>query len=132
MNWHNIVLVSFLLSVTAAAHGDHEHGPSSFHPKKGGVVRSLETVHLEFLVKDGRVSVYLYDVKGKSVDVAQYPASAKVTLPKKKAQAAPLKAMGDHWELEFDAKGAHRYALDLTLLQGGHNDTVKYNVEPKK
>lgn len=128
----------FLISALAAhAHEGHDHGPSNLQAPKGGVLRSLETVHLELKAEGAKIEIYPYEKDAKTeklvaAQASKYPVSATVTLPKKKPQALELSPKGDHWEASFDAKGAHRYALELSITQGGHKDKVKYTVEPKK
>lgn len=124
--------VTLALGAPALAHEGHDHGPSSAQAPKGGVIRSLETVHLELLTKGKSISLYAYDTDLKPADVTKFPVSATVTLPKKKPELLKLTPKGDHWAAEFDAKGAHRYALEISISQGGHDDKVKYTVEPKK
>jgi hypothetical protein len=131
MIW-KIFVLSLVLATGARAHEGHDHGPSAVQAPKGGVIRSLETVHLELITKGKVVQIYAYDPGLKPTEVSQFPVSATVTLPKK--QPAPLKLVpsGDHWTAEFDAKGAHRYTLEVSIKQGGHDDKVKYTVEPRK
>jgi hypothetical protein len=123
--------VLLALSASSFAH-DGEHGPSSVQAPKGGVMRSLETVHLELLSKGSKIQIYAYETDLKPANVTKYPVSATVTLPKKKSVALVLEPKGDHWEAQFDAKGAHRYSIELDIKQGGHQDKIKFTVEPKK
>ncbi len=124
--------LSSLVSSNASAHEGHDHGPAQVQAPKGGIIRSLETVHLELLNRGKTISVYIYDLNLKPEDVKKFPVSATVTLPKKKPQSLALAEKGDHWEAEFDAKGAHRYNFELSIKQGGHNDKVNFTVEPKR
>lgn len=126
------LIAAMLVSVFAFAHEGHDHGPGQVQAPKGGVIRSLETVHLELLTKGKTVSIYVYDMDLKPEQVSKFPASATVALPKKKSEPLKLTEKGDHWEAEFDAKGAHRFTVELSIKQGGHDDKVKFTVEPKK
>jgi len=126
-----ILLTIFITaSQNVFAHEGHDHG--TVQAPKGGIIRSLETVHLELITKGNLVSIYAYDTKLKPEEVNKFPVSLTVTLPKKSPQTLEIKDKGDHWEAEFDAKGAHRYTLMLSIKQGGHDDKVKFTVEPKK
>lgn len=125
------IAFSVAFSLTCFAHEGHGHGPSTFQPQKGGVIRSLETVHLEMLQQGKTVKVYIFDKTGNPADTKKYPVSATATIPKKKAIELTLTPKKDHWEFAFDAKGAHRYLFELKIKQGGHNDKVKWNIEPK-
>ncbi len=127
-----IIFASLLTFSTSSFSHEGEHGPSAVQAPKGGVMRSLETVHLEMLTKGQSVQIYLYDANLKPADVSKYPITATVTLPKKKSEPLKLESKGDHWLANFDAKGAHRYSLELNIVQGGHNDKINFTVEPKK
>jgi hypothetical protein len=127
-----IIVLALFLAIIAQAHEGHDHGPGTVQAPKGGVIRSLETVNLELLTQGKSIKIYAYDTNLKPADVKKFPLAATVALPKKKPEALALVAKGDHWEAEYDAKGAHRYTLELSIKQGGHADKVKYNVEPKK
>ena len=126
-----IILALSLFAATVFAH-EGEHGPSTVQAPKGGVMRSLETVHLELVNERKKVKIYVYDIKVKPADVAQYAVSATVTLPKKKPETIKLVEAGDHWEADIDSKNSHRYTLILDIKQGGHEDKIKWVVEPKK
>ncbi len=127
-----LLIISFLTLTSAHAHEGHEHGPSQVQAPKGGILRSLETVHLELLSKGNTIRIYTYNTDLKPVEVKKFPVSATVALPKKESTPLPLADNGDHWVAEFDPKGAHRYTIELSITQGGHDDKVQFTVEPKK
>lgn len=127
-----VCMLALAFFTDAHAHEGHDHGPGSVQAPKGGIIRSLETMNLELLAKGKTISIYVYDKKLKPEDVSKFPVSATVTLPKKKPEPLSLIPSGDHWKGEFDAKGAHRYSLMLNIKQGGHDDKVKFTVEPKQ
>lgn len=129
---YKYILVLMLLSLNALAHEGHDHGPSAVQPPKGGVVRSLETVHLELVHQGKTLNIYAYEKDLKPASVAKFPATLTIALPKKKAESINLEDKGDHWETNFDAKGAHRFTVELAIKQGGHSDKVKWVVEPRK
>ena len=124
-------MYSLFFSFFLFAHEGHLHAPKSITPPKGGITRSLETVHLELLPKGDSVKLYIYDLKLKPVETVNYPVSATATRPRKDAEKIKLVAEKDHWHFKYDAKGSHRYLFVLTIKQGGHNDKVQWNIEPK-
>ncbi|UOF01903.1 hypothetical protein [Bdellovibrio reynosensis] len=127
-----IILSLLFVSATSVAHEGHDHGPGAIQAPKGGVVRSLETINLELLSGEKNVQIYVYGTDMTAAKVKDYPASLTVALPKKKAEHVKLTDAGDHWTAEIDPKNAHRYTLELSIKQGGHDDKVKWVVEPKK
>ena len=129
---NKIFCLLFLFSINAFAHEGHDHGPGSVEAPKGGVVRSLETVNLELVAVGKTIKIYTYEKDLKPAMVAKFPASLAMALPKKKMESLAIADKGDHWEASFDAKGAHRITFELAIKQGGHDDKVKWVVEPKK
>ncbi|XGC79442.1 hypothetical protein ACES2L_08890 [Bdellovibrio bacteriovorus] len=127
-----LITCLLFISAIANAHEGHDHGPGAIQAPKGGVVRSLETINLELLANDKNVQIYVYDKDLAPAKAKDYPASLTMALPKKKAEVVELKDAGDHWTANIDPKNAHRYTLELAIKQGGHNDKVKWVVEPKK
>lgn len=121
----------FIVGLVSQAH-EGEHGPSSFQPQKGGVVRSLETVHLELIMENTDIKIYAFEMDGKPSLVTKYPASIKIERPRAKAEAVKMTPMGNHWLASFDPKGAHRITVFFEIEQAGHKDTVKWTIEPKK
>ncbi|MGE3760553.1 MAG: hypothetical protein AB7H97_22495 [Pseudobdellovibrionaceae bacterium] len=129
-----------LMAFPSQAHEGHDHGPGTVPSQKGGVMRSLETINLELVYKDKSIEIYPFSTeidaktpgKLKPMDISRYPVSATIELPKKKPAAIDLKPAGDHWAASFDAQEAHRFTLVLSIKQGGHQDKVKWTIEPKK
>lgn len=127
-----IGLLIIFLSSLSHSHEGHDHGPGNVQAPKGGILRTLETVHLELLAKGKSIKIHVYDTNLAPAEASKYPVSATVELPRKKSEPLALTAKGDHWEAEFDPKGAHRFTVVLAIKQGGHDDKVKFTVEPKK
>lgn len=124
--------VFFVFANFLQAHeGDH-HAPSSVQAPNGGIIQSLESIHLELLTKGNVLQVYVYNSDLTPADVSKYPISAKIVFPKKKSQVIVLTPNKNYWEASVDAKGAHRFTLEISIKQAGHNDKIKFTVEPKK
>lgn len=124
----SLILVCPLL---AWGHGVHETG--QVQSQKGGVIQSLETIHVELVQVKNDLRVYIFDKDHfKIQDPQKYPARAQVIVPGKKApEKLNLKKQDDYWWAQFDAKGLHRYTFEFIVEQGGHVDHVKFTVEPK-
>ncbi|MBX3022654.1 MAG: hypothetical protein KF799_13360 [Bdellovibrionales bacterium] len=133
-----IFSAALFFSFSTFAHEGHDHGPSALPVQKGGILRSLETVHLELVYKDKTLQIFPFEKEpvspGKlaAAPLSRFPATATIEFPRQKAQPLELKTAGDHWEAAVDPKGAHRFTVVLTIHQGGHKDAVKWTVEPKK
>ena len=129
---NSVIFLSAVLSISALAHEGHDHGPGAVQPQKGGVVRALETVNLELLTEGKSIKIFAFDTKLKAADVSKFVATLTATLPKKKPESIQLTPRGDHWEGTFDPRNSHRFDLQFAIKQGGHDDKVKWTVEPKR
>ncbi|MBL7543040.1 MAG: hypothetical protein JNL11_04450 [Bdellovibrionaceae bacterium] len=134
-------LYFIVLSTTLWAHDGHDHdGPSSFQPKKGGVVKSTEDINIETITQKDRVNIYLFDNDGKKKTQDSFEINAQIQLPKQnKKETVKLKTILEegkfcHFELEGHPKKVHRYTLHLTVKdkKENHTDKLSFTIEPTK
>jgi hypothetical protein len=130
------IFAALLLSGTAYPHEGHDHdGPVKVQAPKGGIIKMREADYVEVVSKGNAFTVYLYDKDLKAQNPKDYTVSAKVQKPRsKKAEDVKLEAKEMAFEGSYDAKGAHRYTLILSVKNAGedHGDKLKYTIEPKK
>ncbi len=130
--------LKILIALTAVffSHGTilaHDgHGLSTVTAPKGGVIRNTKDFYLELVRHENHLRVFVYDHDLKPLDVSKYTASFAATLPKKTPEKLKPEVKADHWELTFDAKGAHRYTLSVTASNNGHDNKAEWVVEPRK
>ena len=131
-----LTLAVILTGLTAAAHEGHDHDATvSVQAPKGGIIRKLETHFIEVVAKNNDIKIYLYTADLKPVEPKGFKVFAKAQLPKKKTQESlSLKTESGTMQTTFDAKGAHRYTLLVSVTEPNdpHSNTVKFNIEPKK
>lgn len=136
----NIMLTLAFLTIAsfANAHEGHDHdAPKSARPIRGGVVKTLEKLHVEVVAKGQDLRVYLFKLDGDKtpLDPANYKLAARAEIPRtKKVEPMTLTLKPDVAETRFEAKGLHRYTLSLDVLdpEVGHLDTLKFTIEPRK
>lgn len=129
----SLVFIGLLFPWLVLAHGVHDDGGAK--PQKGGVLKSLESIHLELVQMGEEIRVYVYNKESppKSEDVSKYPVTAKVVLPRNKgSKELKLNPKKDHWSTTYNAKGIHRFDFVLNIEQAGHKDEVVFTIEPKK
>lgn len=122
-------------SVSALAHEGHHDAPGMVQAPKGGVIKSLEESHVEVVAKGSEVKVYLYSKDLKPADASRFKIKLFTELPRaKKKETIEFKSNGNVLEARFDAKGAHRYTLIIHISDSatGHDDVLKFTVEPRK
>lgn len=131
-----LALVFTLTGLSLMAHNGHDHdAPVSLQAPKGGLIRKLEAHFIEVVAKGNDIKIYLYSKDLKAVEPKGFKVFAKAQLPKKKTQESlSLKTEDGVMSTIFDAKGAHRFTLLLTITEpnDSHQNTLKFNIEPKK
>jgi hypothetical protein len=140
VTFKKIVLVGALLSLCNFAMAGDEHGHSHDAPglvqaPKGGLIKSLDSVHVEVVNKGKNVQIHFYDHDMKQLDAKGITTSAEVELPRTKTkEKIALTAIGQSLEYTYDAKKAHRYTLHLNVTdpKEKHSVPLTFTVEPKK
>lgn len=129
-------VTSFAAADNSYAHGGEDHDtPMTMNAPKGGVVKALEKTNVEVVSKGNDIFIYLYDKEMKPKSVSGFVVSAKVELPRSKKQDdIKLNSKETSFDASYDAKGIHRYTLIVAIKDPatGHDDKLKYTIEPKK
>lgn len=125
-----ITLLSVNLSANLLYAHPGDHGPTLFEPQNNGITQSLETIHLELVENKNNLKLYVYDLKGNSIDTKPYPIKTRILLPLKKTAPIEFVSKGKYWEGTYIApKNIHRYTLELTIEQGGHKDIITFTID---
>lgn len=131
-----LLIALALVSAPALAHEGHNHdAPTTIQAPKGGVVKALDEARVEVVAKGKDIKIYVYDKDMKPRDAAGLRIVATAELPRnKKSDAVAFQPKGNQFEGTYDAKGAHRYALKLSVTdtKTGRTDNLSFNIEPRK
>jgi hypothetical protein len=131
----SILATSMLLMAPAAfAHEGHDHHAAADHKHgspHGGLVQTVGSQHVEALVQDAKLSVWVLDGQEKTVAP---PAEAKaIVLVNKKSFAVALKASGEALVGTLPADAVHQMAetkgkatVVVTLTVDGTVQSVKF------
>ena len=138
MNLFALTLVT-LFSFQVGAHEGHNHGPGQVQPTKGGVILKSEHFYLEVVGTNKEIKFYpLKQVDPKSMMLTPIPLkdvklSATYMLPRgKKAEAIKVTNHGDHFMGTVDAKGSHRYQVNVSIETMGEKEELTYQIEPQE
>jgi len=120
-----------ILSITAVAGSEHDHGAPSFQPPKGGILKSTHSMHLELVKGAKGIIIYAYNMEGKALGTKNLQLDATLELPRKKPVALKLENKETHWEAAVDSQGTHRYTVKVNIDDGKEKDYVKFTIENK-
>jgi hypothetical protein len=131
------VMVSFSQkSHSGADHHGHNHdAPGLVQAPKGGLIKSLDSIHVEVVNKGKNIQIHFYDHAMKQVDAKGIVTLAEVALPRSKGkEKITLIPNGQSLEYTYDAKKAHRYTLHLLVTDPTEKQptNLTFTVEPKK
>lgn len=126
------VALTAVLLLHGPAFAHDGHGLPTVAAPKGGVMRNTKDFYLELVRHENHLRIFVYDHDLKPLEVSKYTASFAATLPKKTPEQLAPVAKADHWELTFDAKGAHRYTLSGTIKNNATDNKAEWVVEPRK
>lgn len=114
------------------AHEGHDKTPGALAAPHGGMIKGVDHIHLELVSDSTGVKIYPLDHDMKAIPLADVKIEAKMSIPRKsKSEPVKFSAEDDHFIAKINAKGAHRYDLDVTVTHGGKVEKLKFNVEPQ-
>jgi hypothetical protein len=137
-----LALALAISTITATASFAHEgHAvPGAAQAEHGGVIKPAGEVYLELVTdKSGTLRLFAMDHDKQPVALEEIQIDATAQLPRAKAKT-PVKfasqklpdAHASHYAGSFDAKGAHRYTLEVTASYQGKKEKARFQVEPKR
>lgn len=116
----------------ANAHEGHDKTPGLQSTRPGGTIKGTDRIYLELVSDKDGAQLYPMDHDKKAIPLSEVKMEAKMTIPRKnKTQNLKLTAQNDHFAAKVDAKGAHRYDLDVSVTHGGNTEKLKFSVEPQ-
>lgn len=126
------MLISLFVASVSVAHEGHDKSPGTMAAPHGGIVQGTSHIYLELVTNSNGVQVYAFDHDMKPVSTKDVKLEGTATLPKKgKGEPVKFSTEGEAFVAKVDAKGAHRYLLDLSVTHGGKKEKIKFNVEPQ-
>ncbi len=123
--------LSFALIGSAAfAHEGHSV-PGNKPAPHGGMMKSTGELFIELVTENSTLKIYPMDHDSKPLPLKGLKISGQAKLPRQaKTESVKFEEKADHWLANFDAKGAHRFELNLQIDHQGRQEKVKFNVEP--
>ena len=127
-----ILILALTLPALASAHEGHDKAPGAVSAPHGGLVSGASHIDLELVTTDNGIKIYPFDSEMKPIPLDQVKMQGTATFPRKgKSVAVKFAKDADAYAAQVDAKGANRYALEVTVTHQGKTEKVKFNVEPR-
>ncbi|HRO67577.1 MAG TPA: hypothetical protein PL182_08440 [Pseudobdellovibrionaceae bacterium] len=127
-----LLLALSLCASPGHAHEGHDKTPGSKSAPHGGIIQGTNDLYLELLPTAEGVEIYPLDHDMNPVPLKNVKMKGTMTFPRKtKKEDVTFSDSGDKFLAKIDAKGAHRYTLDLSVTHDGKTEKLKFNVEPK-
>ena len=124
-------LLNFNPVLTVLAHEGHDKTPGAIAAPHGGVVQGTHSLYWELVSESEGVKLYPLTHEIIPIDPKEITLSGMATFPKKrKSESMTFKTESDCFSGNIDAKGAHRYTLELSFTYHGKKEKVKFQVEP--
>lgn len=127
------ILMSIALTQSAVvfAHEGHDKAPGSATAPNGGTIKGTAKHFVEVVYDAGKLKIYVYDHDMKRIGLDALKVNAAVKFPKSNSPTVvKLIQSGDAFKGDVDAKGAHRFSLDLIIARDGKSEKVSFNIEP--
>ncbi len=125
------LMTALLIGQLAMSHEDHNHTPGAVTAPHGGKLKETSELYLELVADSERFKNYAMDHDMKSVALKDLKLEGTFKLPKKtKSETLVFQTAQDHFVAKVDAKGAHRYSVDLKVTLNNKTEKLKFNVEP--
>lgn len=128
-----LTLIATLFVLTSVvAHEGHNKTPGALSAPHGGLVQGTEHLYIELVVSGDAIQLYFYDHDMKAVSAQAVKVEGKTILPKKSGSLpVSFSVEKDSFSAKINAKGAHRYTLELAVSHAGKNEKVQFTVEPQ-
>lgn len=127
-----LLAILLMLPTVAWTHEGHDKAPGAVAAPHGGLIQGTSEMYLELVTSEGGLKIYPFTHDLKPIALKELKIDGRVSFPKKaKSEAVKLNATDEAFEAKIDAKGAHRYTLELSIAYQGKKEKTKFNVEPQ-
>lgn len=128
-----LTIAALIIGTSTFAHEGHDKAPGTLSAPHGGQLKGTSQLYLELVPDATGFKVYPVDHDMKSIAIKDVKLEGAVKLPKQKtSEKLVLTASESYLEAKVNAKGSHRYAVDLKVTYKGKTENVSFNVEPQE
>lgn len=126
-------IATLVIGLSTFAHEGHDKTPGALTAPHGGQIKGTSQLYVELVSDSSGFKLYTVDHNLKTIPVKEVKIEGTAKLPKqKKSEKLVLMASESFLETKVDAKGSHRYTVDLKVNYKGKTENVSFNVEPQE
>jgi len=126
-------LATLLIGLSALAHEGHDKTPGTITAPHGGQLKGTSQLYVELVSDSTGFKLYTVDHDLKTIPIKDVKIEGSMKLPKQKqSEKLALNSSESFLETKVDAKGSHRYTVDLKVIYKGKTEGVSFNVEPQE
>jgi len=126
-------LAILLTGLSSFAHEGHDKTPGALTAPHGGQLKGTSQLYVELVSDASGFKLYTVDHDLKTIAVKDVKIEGSVKLPKQKqSDKLALNASESFLESKVNAKGSHRYTVDLKVTYKEKTEGVSFNVEPQE
>lgn len=126
-------LATLIIGLSALAHEGHDKTPGAQAAPHGGQLKGTSQLYVELVSDPTGFKLYTVDHDLKTIPVKDVKIEGAIKLPKqKKSDKLKLDTSESFLEAKVDAKGSHRYTVDLKVTYKQKTETVSFNIEPQE
>ena len=127
-----LTFIVICMPLMSYAHEGHDKTPGALPLDGFDQIQATDHLYLKLKMEKEGVKIFPFDHDNKPVALQEVKIEGSATFPKKpKAEKLTFASEDSAFSTKIDAKGAHRYTLDITVTHQGKKEKVKFNVEPQ-
>lgn len=129
-----ITIIAILVTgLSVLAHEGHDKTPGAITAPHGGQLKGTSQYYVELISDSSGFKLYTMDHDLKAIPIKDVKIEGSMRLPKKnQSQKLSLNTSESFLETKVDAKGSHRYIVDLKVTYKGKTESLSFNVEPQE
>ncbi len=126
-------IATLVIGLSTFAHEGHDKTPGALTAPHGGQLKGTSQLYVELVSDSSGFKIYTVDHELKTIPVKEVKIEGTAKLPKQKqSEKLALSTSESFLETKVDAKGSHRYTVDLKVTYKGKTESISFNVEPQE
>ncbi len=126
-------IATLIIGLSTFAHDGHNKNPGTLAAPHGGKLKGTSLLYVELVSDSTGFKLYTVDHDLKTIPIKDVKIEGTAKLPKQKqSEKLILNTTESFLEAKVDAKGSHRYTVNLKVTYKGKTENISFNVEPQE